>query len=285
MSSSPGAAAAAAAAAAAKVVFVGDEGAGKTSLIAAYLGLPFTDQHYPTLCETYESADKALELCDTAGAPELDRLRPLSYDGADLFVIVFSMNSLFLWFQASQARKKALRKGWIKEDELEIPDFGSEGDYVETVKSYLDGVMAAGEIAKDPRIIEELVRKLQEARGFSIDAGVAVKGINIEAQTVGFRLLDKNNQGVYLTIIEPNCKKGYGRGFIRYVENQNLLSNKIEFIFIVGTDKNLGFYEKLGYYVLTFKQRDSGMDALLVESPMQIAYIKMSVLPHRVHEH
>ncbi|KAI9096413.1 P-loop containing nucleoside triphosphate hydrolase protein [Phlyctochytrium arcticum] len=89
MLSSPGAAAAA------KVVFVGDEGVGKTSLIAAYLGLPFTDQHYPTLCETYESSDNALELCDTAGAQELDRLRPLSYDGADLFVIVFSMNSPF----------------------------------------------------------------------------------------------------------------------------------------------------------------------------------------------
>ncbi|KAI9090502.1 hypothetical protein DFS34DRAFT_636848 [Phlyctochytrium arcticum] len=65
-------------------------------------------------------------------------------DGKPLLLGLIQPFKRCLWFQASQARKKALRKGWIKEDELEIPDFGSEGDYVETVKSYLDGVMAAG---------------------------------------------------------------------------------------------------------------------------------------------
>ncbi|TPX70196.1 hypothetical protein SpCBS45565_g01937 [Spizellomyces sp. 'palustris'] len=75
----------------AKLVCVGDEGVGKTALLLAYSGGQFPEKHFPTVTETYLPKDSPFEIWDTAGAAELDRLRPFSYDKADAFVVAFSI--------------------------------------------------------------------------------------------------------------------------------------------------------------------------------------------------
>ncbi|KAJ3056333.1 GTP-binding protein Rho1 [Rhizophlyctis rosea] len=77
-----------------KVIFVGDEGAGKTGALHAYLGLPFPKIHVPTVEEQYpDPNDPNTLLCDTAGAVAFDRLRPFSYEGATSFLVCFAVDS------------------------------------------------------------------------------------------------------------------------------------------------------------------------------------------------
>ncbi|KAJ3146685.1 Rho GTPase [Geranomyces michiganensis] len=75
-----------------KVVIVGDERVGKTALCVVYCGAPFPAKHFPTISDTYVRTGSALELADTAGSYEFDRLRPFSYDNADAFVIAFAVD-------------------------------------------------------------------------------------------------------------------------------------------------------------------------------------------------
>lgn len=50
-------------------------------------------QYFPTVTDIYTPEDSHIELADTAGAEELDRLRPFSYDKADAFIIAFSIDN------------------------------------------------------------------------------------------------------------------------------------------------------------------------------------------------
>ncbi|KNC97675.1 small GTP-binding protein domain [Spizellomyces punctatus DAOM BR117] len=75
----------------AKLVCVGDEGVGKTALLLVYSGGQFPEKHLATVTETYLPKDSPFEIWDTAGAAELDRLRPFSYDKADAFIVAFSV--------------------------------------------------------------------------------------------------------------------------------------------------------------------------------------------------
>ncbi|KAJ3274756.1 GTP-binding protein Rho1, partial [Borealophlyctis nickersoniae] len=75
-----------------KIVCVGDEAVGKTALLLVYSRAPFPDTHFPTVSETYiPPNDPTLELWDTAGSEELDRLRPFSYDQADVYIVCFDV--------------------------------------------------------------------------------------------------------------------------------------------------------------------------------------------------
>ncbi|KAJ3217362.1 GTP-binding protein Rho1 [Dinochytrium kinnereticum] len=94
-----------------KFVCVGDEASGKTSLLKAFCGGDFSEEYVPTVSESYvvekptplyeetgpegetRTTFTTIELCDTTGSEELDRLRPLSYDGADLWIVCFSVDS------------------------------------------------------------------------------------------------------------------------------------------------------------------------------------------------
>ncbi|CDK25147.1 unnamed protein product [Kuraishia capsulata CBS 1993] len=83
-----------------KVVVVGDGGCGKTSLLVSYCMNRFPTEYEPTIFENYRAyfegpGDDITQVFfwDTAGQEEYSRLRPLSYQGADLMVICFSVNS------------------------------------------------------------------------------------------------------------------------------------------------------------------------------------------------
>ncbi|KAJ3125067.1 Chitin synthase, class 3 [Nowakowskiella sp. JEL0407] len=82
-----------------KIVFLGDETCGKSSLITKFHDNSYNDVYSPTVIETYtpttSKLGKLFELCDTSGSEELDRLRPFSYDDVDAWVLCFAVDEKF----------------------------------------------------------------------------------------------------------------------------------------------------------------------------------------------
>jgi len=96
-----------------KLVVVGDGAVGKTSLLISYATNNFPTDYVPTVFENYTARKRRndetilLHLWDTAGQEEYDRLRPLSYPGADVVLLCFST--------VSQASYDAIRDKWAPE--------------------------------------------------------------------------------------------------------------------------------------------------------------------------
>lgn len=86
-----------------KCVVVGDCAVGKTSLLISYTTNTFPQDYIPAVFDNYSTtilvpgsnaADQQvcrLNLWDTAGREEYDRLRPLSYPQTDVFLVCFSV--------------------------------------------------------------------------------------------------------------------------------------------------------------------------------------------------
>ncbi|KAG2687754.1 hypothetical protein I3760_09G065200 [Carya illinoinensis] len=93
-----------------KCVTVGDGAVGKTCMLISHTS---KTSDYNDLCTTIMmimfqfnnfSANVVVDrsivnvgLCDTAGHEDYNRLRPLSYRGADVFLLAFSASSVRLW--------------------------------------------------------------------------------------------------------------------------------------------------------------------------------------------
>ncbi|XP_039267734.1 ras-like GTP-binding protein RHO [Styela clava] len=83
-----------------KVVIVGDGGSGKTSLLIVFTQGEFPEEYVPTVFENYTAETKVedqrvhLLLWDTAGQEDYDRLRPLSYDRADVIIMCYDVMSI-----------------------------------------------------------------------------------------------------------------------------------------------------------------------------------------------
>ncbi|OBZ84017.1 GTP-binding protein rho3 [Choanephora cucurbitarum] len=82
-----------------KIVVVGDGACGKTSLLNVYIKACFPEIYEPTVFENYvqtvnvDEQDVYLSLWDTAGQEEFDRIRSLSYEGAHVVVICYSVEN------------------------------------------------------------------------------------------------------------------------------------------------------------------------------------------------
>jgi len=102
-----------------KLVVVGDGAVGKTSLLISYATKKFPTDYVPTVFENYTAQMKKdtetilLHLWDTAGQEDYDRLRPLSYPGADVVLLCFST--------VNKGSYDAIREKWYPEVHHYVP--------------------------------------------------------------------------------------------------------------------------------------------------------------------
>lgn len=79
-----------------KMIIVGSSCIGKTSLLMTYVQGAFPTDYVPTIFDNYNTGmghllpNHDLQLWDTAGGEEYDRLRPLSYPNTDVVLLAFS---------------------------------------------------------------------------------------------------------------------------------------------------------------------------------------------------
>ncbi|XP_040826905.1 rho-related GTP-binding protein RhoD isoform X1 [Ochotona curzoniae] len=82
-----------------KVVLVGDGGCGKTSLLLVFTQGDFPENYSPTVFERYSASRQMkgkavhLQIWDTAGQDDYDRLRPLFYPDANVLLLCFDVTS------------------------------------------------------------------------------------------------------------------------------------------------------------------------------------------------
>ncbi|XP_008145252.2 rho-related GTP-binding protein RhoD isoform X2 [Eptesicus fuscus] len=82
-----------------KVVLVGDGGCGKTSLLMVFADGDFPESYTPTVFERLNVKMKmqgkpvTLQIWDTAGQVDYDRLRPLFYPDASVLLLCFDVTS------------------------------------------------------------------------------------------------------------------------------------------------------------------------------------------------
>ncbi|XP_034536577.1 ras homolog family member Ua [Notolabrus celidotus] len=124
-----------------KCVLVGDGAVGKTSLVVSYTTNGYPTEYVPTAFDNFSAVVAVdgqpvkLQLCDTAGQDEFDRLRPLCYTSADVFLLCFSV--------VSPASFQNVPEKWVPEIRRHAPLVplvlvGTQCDLREDVKILID---------------------------------------------------------------------------------------------------------------------------------------------------
>jgi len=160
-----------------KLVAVGDGAVGKTSLLIAFAKGTFPETYVPTVFENYTAQLEhngkkvLLHLWDTAGQEDYDRLRPLSYPGADIVLLCFSL--------VTAASFESVKDKWFPEVD----------HYVKNVPTILVGTKVDLRDAKQPDpstgefspVTDETAAKLVEEVGAEKFISVsAKKGTNLK---------------------------------------------------------------------------------------------------------
>jgi len=103
-----------------KIVVVGDGAVGKTTFLISFTLACFPTEYIPTVFDNYstvydfEGRKISLGLWDTAGQEDFQSIRPLSYKGADVFLMFYSVG---LPSSAENIKAK-----WANEVRLHCPD-------------------------------------------------------------------------------------------------------------------------------------------------------------------
>ena len=118
-----------------KTVVIGDGAVGKTSLLITYTQNNFPIDYIPTVFDNYggqvsvnydgTSRSVNLNLWDTAGQEEYDRLRPLAYPGTDVFIIVCAVDNPDSF---ENAEKKWIQEAMHHRPETPVILVGSKTD-------------------------------------------------------------------------------------------------------------------------------------------------------------
>ncbi|KAJ3431455.1 hypothetical protein M0812_03137 [Anaeramoeba flamelloides] len=179
-----------------KSVVVGDGAVGKTCLLLSYTTNSFPGEYVPTVFDNY-SANTMIDgepininLWDTAGQEDYDRLRPLSYPQTDVFLVCFSL--------ISPASFSNVKHKWVPEIK----------HYCENLPIILVGTKL--DLRNDNKILKKLEEKqlepisYQEGMKLGEDIG-AYKYIECSSLT------QKNLKSVFdnaiLAVINPEEKK------------------------------------------------------------------------------
>ncbi|XP_057463826.1 rac-like GTP-binding protein RAC1, partial [Actinidia eriantha] len=94
-----------------KCIIVGDGAVGKTCILISYTSDTFPTDYVLIVFDNFsanvvvDGSTVNLGLWDTAGQEDYNRLRPLSYRGADVFILAFSL--------ISKASYENISKNWI----------------------------------------------------------------------------------------------------------------------------------------------------------------------------
>lgn len=113
--------------AALKVVVVGDGAVGKTSLLISLTSGAFPVEYVPTVCGAHahslivDGVVRNLEVYDTAGGEEFERLSRLLYNGAHVVLLCFSVAS------AASLQRVQSRVRWRAHRTLGAPDCAPSG--------------------------------------------------------------------------------------------------------------------------------------------------------------
>ncbi|KAG7274998.1 hypothetical protein CRUP_001091 [Coryphaenoides rupestris] len=94
-------------------VLVGDGAVGKTSLVVSYTTNGYPAEYVPTALDNFtvmvvvDGRPVRLQLCDMAGQDDLERLRPLCYRDANVFLLCYSV--------VRPASFRSLARRWVPE--------------------------------------------------------------------------------------------------------------------------------------------------------------------------
>ncbi|KYO18792.1 rho-related GTP-binding protein RhoU [Alligator mississippiensis] len=122
-------------------VLVGDGAVGKTSLVVSYTTNGYPTEYVPTAFDNFSAVVSVdgkpvrLQLCDTAGQDEFDKLRPLCYTNTDIFLLCFSV--------VSPSSFQNVSEKWVPEIRCHCPKapiilVGTQSDLREDVKVLIE---------------------------------------------------------------------------------------------------------------------------------------------------
>lgn len=181
-----------------KLVVVGDGAVGKTSLLISYSTGEFPTEYLPTVFENYTAQMKRdgglvlLHLWDTAGQEDYDRLRPLSYPGADVVLLCFST--------ISTASFEAIKEKWAPEIHHYIPQ----------VPKILVGTKIDLREAKTPDPNTNRFEPVTKEQGIAMAKEIScVKYMEVSSKT-GVGLNDIFNEAVNLVLEQRDGTKTDG---------------------------------------------------------------------------
>ncbi|KAH0622488.1 hypothetical protein JD844_024840 [Phrynosoma platyrhinos] len=159
-----------------KCVLVGDGAVGKTSLVVSYTTNGYPTEYVPTAFDNFSGEEGRvsgrfsgkghtavvsvdgrpvrLQLCDTAGQDEFDKLRPLCYTNTDIFLLCFSV--------VSPSSFQNVSEKWVPEIRCHCPKapiilVGTQSDLREDVK-----VLIELDKCKEKPVAEEAARLCAE---------------------------------------------------------------------------------------------------------------------------